>query len=277
MQAGVAGHARDRLVLDDLPHAQDGDRVLLAGEREGQVLRPVGVRAAAGSGITAAALLSEPPELALGRAGRGGGTADGRECGDRCGGRETGGAGATAPGRPASLGGDAGFAPVRSGAASRGRLVGSVRKNATTRWSDSACRRNASAWAAAPRPGSPSPRRSTTSSSAAEALRCVTWSTWPMRLVDLRHAGRLLARRRGDLLHQVRGLADRRHELAEELPRALRDLDADEAARPPISLAAAWLRSASLRTSAATTAKPRPCSPARAASMAAFSASRFVW
>jgi len=35
-------------------------------------------------------------------------------------------------------------------------------------------------------------------------------------------------------------------------------------------------RSASLRTSAATTAKPLPASPARAASMAAFSASRFV-
>ena len=44
-----------------------------------------------------------------------------------------------------------------------------------------------------------------------------------------------------------------------------------------ISPAAFWLRSASLRTSAATTANPLPCSPARAASMAAFSASRLVW
>ena len=43
-----------------------------------------------------------------------------------------------------------------------------------------------------------------------------------------------------------------------------------------ISPAALWLRSASLRTSAATTANPLPCAPARAASMAAFSASMLV-
>ena len=44
-----------------------------------------------------------------------------------------------------------------------------------------------------------------------------------------------------------------------------------------LACAATWLRSASLRTSAATTAKPLPCSPALAASIAAFKASRLVW
>ncbi len=47
--------------------------------------------------------------------------------------------------------------------------------------------------------------------------------------------------------------------------------------RPLISLAAAAERLASERTSEATTAKPRPCSPARAASTAAFSARMLVW
>jgi hypothetical protein len=44
-----------------------------------------------------------------------------------------------------------------------------------------------------------------------------------------------------------------------------------------ISRAASALRCARLRTSPATTAKPRPCSPARAASTAAFSARMLVW
>ncbi|MNC14037.1 hypothetical protein D3C75_618030 [compost metagenome] len=47
--------------------------------------------------------------------------------------------------------------------------------------------------------------------------------------------------------------------------------------RPLISFAACALRCARLRTSPATTAKPRPCSPARAASTAAFSARILVW
>ncbi|MNP00972.1 hypothetical protein D3C76_927710 [compost metagenome] len=43
-----------------------------------------------------------------------------------------------------------------------------------------------------------------------------------------------------------------------------------------ISTVELWVRCDSTRTSSATTAKPRPCSPARAASMAALSASRLV-
>ena len=44
-----------------------------------------------------------------------------------------------------------------------------------------------------------------------------------------------------------------------------------------VSPAAAAATEASLRTSSATTANPRPCGPARAASIAAFRASMFVW
>ncbi len=44
-----------------------------------------------------------------------------------------------------------------------------------------------------------------------------------------------------------------------------------------VSFAEAAARCARFRTSSATTAKPRPCSPARAASTAAFRARRFVW
>jgi len=43
-----------------------------------------------------------------------------------------------------------------------------------------------------------------------------------------------------------------------------------------ISSVDCWVRPANERTSSATTAKPRPCSPARAASIAAFSASKLV-
>ena len=51
----------------------------------------------------------------------------------------------------------------------------------------------------------------------------------------------------------------------------------DSPIRVRISPAALALRWASARTSAATTAKPRPCSPARAASTAALSARMLVW
>jgi hypothetical protein len=44
-----------------------------------------------------------------------------------------------------------------------------------------------------------------------------------------------------------------------------------------VSFAALALLAARLRTSSATTAKPLPCCPARAASTASFSAKIFVW
>jgi hypothetical protein len=50
-----------------------------------------------------------------------------------------------------------------------------------------------------------------------------------------------------------------------------------EAAADSSTRAASALRCDSVRTSAATTAKPRPCSPARAASTAALSARMLVW
>ena len=51
----------------------------------------------------------------------------------------------------------------------------------------------------------------------------------------------------------------------------------DSVINPSISFAAWALRCARLRTSLATTEKPRPCSPARAASTAALSAKILVW
>ncbi len=54
-------------------------------------------------------------------------------------------------------------------------------------------------------------------------------------------------------------------------------LATESSIRPLISLAAPAERWARVRTSEATTAKPRPCSPARAASTAAFSARMLVW
>ncbi|MNY42444.1 hypothetical protein D3C86_1773330 [compost metagenome] len=58
-------------------------------------------------------------------------------------------------------------------------------------------------------------------------------------------------------------------------PRSTRETES--AISPSISFAASALRLARFRTSPATTANPRPCSPARAASTAAFSARIFVW
>jgi len=63
-----------------------------------------------------------------------------------------------------------------------------------------------------------------------------------------------------------RNLSD--HARAALLNRALRSC-CTKAIISAISLVALVVRSASFQTSSATTAKPRPCSPARAASMAA--------
>ena len=151
-----------------------------------------------------------------------------------------------------------------------------MRKNATTRCrpsafarTASACWRIASAWLAIS-------SAVEDSSSADEALRCVIWSTC--------ESARLICATPDDCSEEAAATSWTRSDVfriegtsAASSSRERSATLTEVAARPPISRAAAWLRSASLRTSVATTAKPRPCSPARAASIAAFSASRFVW
>ena len=111
----------------------------------------------------------------------------------------------------------------------------------------------------------------------------------------------------GDLVHLRDGLADlldaralfvaRRADLADEVGDAVDGCTTSVMVTPAwstravpcstrstlvlmrvlISLAASAMRCAKRRTSLATTAKPRPCSPARAASTAAFRARMLVW
>jgi hypothetical protein len=96
--------------------------------------------------------------------------------------------------------------------------------------------------------------------------------------VDLVEAGGLFLRGLGDLGDQAVDLGDLADDAAERLPvsptsRAPRSTWAVLLAiRVLISLAASAERWARARTSWATTAKPRPASPARAASTPAFSA-----
>src|SRR5450830_1090043 len=94
-------------------------------------------------------------------------------------------------------------------------------------------------------------------------------------IVDLLQPGGLLARGGRDFLHQIGGASDRRHHLVEQTTRFSASITLFSATAI-ISCAAVCERSASLRTSAATTANPLPCSPARAASIAAFNASKLV-
>jgi hypothetical protein len=94
---------------------------------------------------------------------------------------------------------------------------------------------------------------------------------------------RLLLRRGRDLAHDVGHARDRLQDLPIVVPawptsaEPLRTRSTESTISARISFAAVALRCASERTSPATTAKPRPCSPARAASTAAFSARMLVW
>jgi hypothetical protein len=92
---------------------------------------------------------------------------------------------------------------------------------------------------------------------------------YPLRpVLDLdNHAARLI-RQRQPLFGLALAGVDDRHCRLRQLLVLLH--------HPAISSVAVLVREASWRTSSATTAKPRPCSPARAASMAALSASRLV-
>src|SRR6185369_12588165 len=92
---------------------------------------------------------------------------------------------------------------------------------------------------------------------------------------DVLSGGALLLHGVGDLIGNLRDLIDRAADL---LDRCHRNLGADciPAICVLISSVALAVCAASAFTSWATTAKPRPASPARAASMVAFSARRLV-
>ncbi|CAM3513725.1 hypothetical protein ACAN107058_07830 [Paracidovorax anthurii] len=153
-----------------------------------------------------------------------------------------------------------------AGAASAER---SSRKTATSALSCSDCERRLAAAAAL--------------CSTSAAFCCVTWSrwftaspTWPMPLLCSAEALAISLMR----VLTCRTCATMPSMLWPALPASwlpLLTLSTLSVMRALISLAACAERCASVRTSLATTAKPRPCSPARAASTAALSARILVW
>ncbi len=184
----------DRVVLQDLAHREDGDAVLLAGHGEGEVLGQIG-------SFFGRDHVDSPGPRRAGNRRR-------RPPRSRC--------RASARGRPVrATAGDtqAGFGWGREATGRRCvAACSSDRKNVTS------CSR---AWACAAISSAVE-----ASSSAADALRWVTWSTRRHGLVDLGHARGLLGRRGRDLLHEVRGLADGRHQVLQHLAGPLGDRDA---------------------------------------------------
>src|SRR5476649_1398818 len=119
--------------------------------------------------------------------------------------------------------------------------------------------------------------------STSAAFCCVTWSMWAM--AALTWSTPMLCSREAveiSCMMMVTCLAE--PTTCSMVAPALRALTMPALTLPTeasisclMSLAALALRWARLRTSPATTAKPRPCSPARAASTAAFKARMLVW
>ena len=113
------------------------------------------------------------------------------------------------------------------------------------------------------------------SSSAADALRCVTWSTCASASCDLGDAGGLLVRRGHDFLTRSAVLRIDGTSSSSSTARAVRDADALR--EPSADLARRRLAAlGELAHLGGDYREPVPCSPARAASMAAFRARRLV-
>ena len=119
----------------------------------------------------------------------------------------------------------------------------------------------------------------TVCSTSAEAWDClaVAGAIWPMSWLERRHRLDDAAQREPRLVGEGDALLGLARPPPWRRPPRPRCPVCTWRTTSPISLAASTERSASFLTSSATTANPRPASPARAASMAAFRARRFVW